>query len=50
MTRSVDTLDADGVPLDWTLPADIDYQAGYSRLELYLADIAGDFHMLRNNL
>ncbi len=46
-TRSPDTLDAEGVPLGWDLPSDVVNDAGYSRLELYLAQIAGDFHVLR---
>lgn len=45
--RDPATLDADGVPLDWEPPADVVNEAGYARLELYLADVAGDFHRLR---
>ena len=40
---SLDDLDADGVPLNWRLPEEVVNNAGYSRLELYLADIAGDY-------
>ncbi len=46
-TRDRATLDAEGVPLGWEPPADVRNDAGYSRLEMYLADIAGDFHALR---
>ena len=43
-----DALDDDGVPHGWQPPAGIVNDAGYSRLELYLADLAGDFHVLRS--
>lgn len=46
-TRDRSTLDEDGVPFDWEPPEDVVNDAGYSRLELYLADISGDFHVLR---
>lgn len=47
LTRDPAELDADGVPRTWSPPDDVVNDAGYSRLELYLADIAGDFHVLR---
>ncbi len=46
-TRDRSTLDEEGVPFGWEAPGDVVNEAGYSRLEMYLADIAGDFHVLR---
>ena len=46
-TRDRRDLDEEGVPFGWEPPGDVINDAGYSRLELYLADIAGDFHVLR---
>ena len=46
-TRDRGELDEEGVPFGWVPPDDVINDAGYSRLELYLADIAGDFHVLR---
>jgi len=43
---SLDSLDSDGVPLNWRLPKEVINNAGYTRLELYLADIAGDYTRL----
>lgn len=42
-TISLDSLDADGVPFDWELPKGVINNAGYPRLDLYLADLAGDY-------
>lgn len=47
MTRSQNTLNADGTPRDWRPPDDVINEAGYSNLELYLAELAGDLHILR---
>ena len=47
ITRDRATLDDEGVPLGWEPPADVVNDAGYSRLEPYLAQLAGDFHVLR---
>ncbi len=46
-TRDPETLDDEGVPIGWAPPSDVVNDAGYSRLELYLAELAGDFHVLR---
>ncbi|MEM6293959.1 MAG: hypothetical protein AAGA54_21965 [Myxococcota bacterium] len=46
-TRDRRELDEEGVPHGWQPPADVINDAGYSRLELYLAELAGDFHVLR---
>lgn len=46
-TRDESDLDANGVPHGWEPPEEVLNEAGYSRLELYLAELAGDFYMLR---
>lgn len=47
-TRARSELADDGTPLDWSPPADVQNDAGYSNLELYLAELAGDFVRLRD--
>lgn len=47
-TRDQATLNPDGTPIGWQPPADVVNEAGYSNLELYLAELAGDFHVLRS--
>ena len=44
---SRDLFDSDGVPIGWTPPTNVINRAGYSRQELYFAEMAGDFYRLK---
>jgi len=46
---SRDLFDSDGVPIGWTPPTNVINRAGYSRQELYFAEMAGDFYRLEKS-